>query len=667
MKDLRQKADLRLIGGSFLVAIVFIGLTMSVLGTVVDHWIRYDARIKTAGLARVLADHLPQLPEIVAGHHPQGADARTLQLVQSLSGAARITLAAPDGRPILAMADERSTTGQAGTENIRLPAQGDVPYTRIDTIRQSGKKSIVATTVLPVLQEDRTIAILETRIDETDLAASFRRDLIIASLILASLLGLTFAFGYSWLSSAIRSRNASEERAEFLASHDGLTGLLNRQAFQARLDTMLAKLDTDQCIALHHLDIDHFKRINDDLGEEGADKLIRLVALRLRETVRPSDILARLGGDELVIAQCGITLPEQAEVFSRRLVDRLSEPYSLEGREVRISVSIGCSLAPLHARQAQDLMAKAGIALQFIKSTGHRGSGIFGETMEEELINRRDLGNLVRSALQKDLFNLHFQPIMCLSSGRISGFEALLRLTSEAGAPVSPALFIPAAEELGLLPEIGEWVLKRACQIASGWADGMSVAVNLSPSQFASGELPRQVAAALQASGLAAERLELEITEGILLKDTEAILQQLTGLKALGVTIVMDDFGTGYSSLSYLWRFPFDKLKIDRSFMEAYSHSGETIQQILKAIVALGRALKMQVTIEGIETVFHARAIKDLAIDNLQGYLFGKPMAEAEIPNGMLRDFLKTMNAPADPPAAPRTSLPGEHKTTAAG
>lgn len=665
MQELRQKADLRLIGGSFLVAIVFIGLTMTVLGSVVDHWIRHDARVKTAGLAQVLEDRLLHLPGIAAGQHPSGADTSILHLIQSLSGAARITLAGPDGRPVLTAADERIAPVETGAQTIVLPAQAEVPYTRIEIIRNEQGRSVLAITTQPLQRGGQTIAILETRIDETDLEASFRRDLIIASIVLASILGLAFAFGYSWLTAAVRSRNASEERAEFLASHDGLTGLLNRGAFQSRLDAILSGSGMESCAALHHLDIDHFKRVNEDLGEEGADKLIRLVALRLRETVRPTDILARLGGDELAVAQCGAALPEQAEAFAQRLVDRLSEPYALEGREIRISVSIGCSLAPLHAQQAQDLMAKAGIALQFIKSTGRRGSGIFGETMEEELLNRRDLGLLVRSALQKDLFSLHFQPIMCLSNGCISGFEALLRLNSETGAPVSPALFIPAAEEMGLLPEIGEWVLNKACQIAAGWTGGMSVAVNLSPSQFASGELPRQVAAALKASGLAAERLELEITEGILLKDTEAILEQLAGLKALGVTIVMDDFGTGYSSLSYLWRFPFDKLKIDRSFMEAYSHSGETIQQILKAIVALGRALKMQVTIEGIETVFHARAIKDLAIDNLQGYLFGKPMAEAEIPNGMLRDFLKTMNAPADQPPVPRAGTPGEHKTVA--
>ncbi|MEH0070662.1 EAL domain-containing protein [Pannonibacter sp. Pt2-lr] len=312
-------------------------------------------------------------------------------------------------------------------------------------------------------------------------------------------------------------------------------------------------------------------------------------------------------------------------------------------------------------------MIKAGMALQFIKTTGQRGFGIFRETMEEELVGRRDLEGLVRSALQKNLFSLQFQPIMSLPRGRICGFEALLRLTSEAGTPVSPELFIPVAEELGLLPETGEWVLNKACETAAGWPDGISAAVNLSPSQFATGSLPSQVQAALTASGLAPERLELEITEGILLKDTDAILQQLTELKALGVTIVMDDFGTGYSSLSYLWRFPFDKLKIDRSFMEAYSHSGETIQQILKAIVALGRALKMQVTIEGIETVFHARAVKDLAIDNLQGYLFGKPMADVEIPNAMLKDFVKTMNLPSDAAGPARTASSPEHKATIAG
>ena len=664
MKELKRTADLRLIGGSILVAIVFVTLITSILSTAVDHWIRHDARIETTGLAQTLQERLPQLEALIGGSFPSGPDAAALELIQSLGRASHATLATPEGEPVLILTGGQvlAASGQEG--RIQAGAAG-APYTRVETVKENGTASVVAVTAMILQDQGRPVGMLETRIDETALADSFHQDLLIASIILASVLGLAFAIGYCWLMAALRSRNASEERAEFLASHDGLTGLLNRGAFQVKLDAALARMSPNEAIALHHLDIDRFKRINDDLGEEGADKLIRLAALRLRDQVRPCDILARLGGDELVIAQCGISRPEQAEAFGHRLAERLSEPYALEGREIRISVSIGCSLAPHHARQAQDLMVKAGMALQFIKATGQRGFGIFRETMEEELLGRRDLEGLVRSALPKGLFSLQFQPIMSLPHGRICGFEALLRLTSEAGTPVSPELFIPVAEELGLLPETGDWVLNKACETAAGWPDGIAVAVNLSPSQFAAGSLPRQVQAALTASGLAPERLELEITEGILLKDTDAILQQLTELKALGVTIVMDDFGTGYSSLSYLWRFPFDKLKIDRSFMEAYSHSGETIQQILKAIVALGRALKMQVTIEGIETVFHARAVKDLAIDNLQGYLFGKPMADVEIPNAMLKDFMKTMNAPADAAPAARKQTQAGQKTGA--
>lgn len=664
MKELKWAANLRLIGSSILVAIVFVTLTASFLSTAVDHWIRHDAQIETIGLAEALQERLPQLEAMIGGSFPPDSDATVLQLIQSLSRASHVTLATPEGEPVLIL-----TGGQvlaaSGLESRVHAGDAGTPYTRVETIKDNGTASVIAVTAMILQRQGQSAGILETRIDETALADSLHQDLLIASIILASVLGLTFTIGYSWLSEAVRSRNASEERAEFLASHDGLTGLLNKTAFQAKLDAALEELETSQAIALHHLDIDRFKRINDDLGEEGADKLIRLVALRLCDQVRPCDILARLGGDELVIAQCGIAHPAQAEAFARRLAERLSEPYALEGREIRISVSIGCSLAPLHARQAQDLMNKAGMALQFIKATGQRGFGIFRETMEDELLGRRDLEGLVRSALRKDLFSLHFQPIVSLPNGRISGFEALLRLTSEAGTPVSPDLFIPVAEDLGLLPETGEWVLNKACETAAGWPDGISVAVNLSPSQFATGGLPRQVQAALTASGLAPERLELEITEGILLKDTDAILQQLTELKALGVTIVMDDFGTGYSSLSYLWRFPFDKLKIDRSFMEAYSHSGETIQQILRAIVALGRALKMQVTIEGIETPFHARAVKDLAIDNLQGYLFGKPMADVEIPNAMLNGFMNTMNAPSETAGPVRLQPPTGQKTSA--
>lgn len=667
MRKPERSADFQLIGGSILIALIFVAIAMSVLGTAVSHWVRQDARIQSAALAEALAGKLPDLAGIVSGTAPSQQETQALALMQALGRTTRIILATPDGDPVLRVEDRRVELlrGPSAPET-RLTAANtpDRLHTTVERNLLAGRISITAVTTLPVQQEGRTVALLETVIDESELAAGFRKDLILASLVLACLLGLAFAICFSWIMTAVRARNASEERAEFLASHDRLTGLLNRTAFQARLETALSELDRGRSIALHHLDIDRFKRINDELGEDGADGLIRLVALRLSEMVRPGDFVARLGGDELIVAQCGITSAQQAEAMAARLVEQLSEVYALEGREVQISVSAGTSLAPADTTVANELMTKASMALQFVKSTGSRGSGFFSDTMEEELNSRRQLEQLLRSAIQNNLLSLNFQPILSLSQNRISGFEALMRMSDGSGTPVSPALFIPVAEELGLLPEFGEWALRQACGAAVGWGGDIAVAVNLSPTQFASGNLPQKVADALQASGLQASRLELEITEGILLQDTGAILQQLTDLKALGVSIVMDDFGTGYSSLSYLWRFPFDKLKIDRSFMEAYSHSGETIQQILKAIVALGRALKMQVTIEGIETVFQARVIRDLEIDNVQGYLFGKPVTAAEIPGVMLRDMAKAMNTGQDtapsatpgPKACPKTA-----------
>jgi predicted signal transduction protein with EAL and GGDEF domain len=327
----------------------------------------------------------------------------------------------------------------------------------------------------------------------------------------------------------------------------------------------------------------------------------------------------------------------QTDAFARRLSAALSEPFHMKDQDVESSASMGTAFAPEHGADAEALMKSAEIALSNSKSEGAGCRSEFRPEMDAELQARRDLENLLRRAVANNGFELHFQPIYRIATGTMTGFEALLRLPAKNGS-IPPATFIPIAERLGLITAIGEWVLRRACEIGANWPDHLTVAVNLSPVQFEDGRITRTVENALKASGLSPERLELEITEGLLLSDTDWIMGQLAALKTLGVRIAMDDFGTGYSSLNYLWKFPFDKLKIDQSFVRGLRDADAHLTSVIRTIVALGQSLKMTITAEGVETEEQVEFLREVGCDELQGFFLGRPMPLENLPAAILRD-----------------------------
>jgi diguanylate cyclase (GGDEF)-like protein len=407
-----------------------------------------------------------------------------------------------------------------------------------------------------------------------------------------------------------------------LAKRDDLTGLFLRNAFMAELQSALDRDgDSRGLVAVLCLDLDRFKIVNDTLGHQVGDNLLRKVSDRLRSACRKGDIIARLGGDEFVILQSAVEELREAEQLAQRLVDLIGRTYVLNGHTVNIGVSVGVALGT--TEQARDLIRNADLALYEAKRAGRGRYRFFEEGMETSLHERREFEIDLRRALALKQFELHYQPFLDLSTDVVIGFEALLRWNHPVRGSVPPLSFISVAEENGLIVKIGEWVLMTACHAAAQWPGDYVVAVNVSPLQFKADTLLTTVSAVLERTGLAPERLELEITEGALLDDTDNVLATLHALRDLGVRISMDDFGTGYSSLSYLQKFPFNKIKIDRSFV---SGSDADSQAILRAVSGLGSNLGMAITAEGVETPEQLSRIKEQNCTHVQGYLTGKPM-----------------------------------------
>ncbi len=433
-----------------------------------------------------------------------------------------------------------------------------------------------------------------------------------------------------------RRVHAAEKRARYFAHHEPMTGLLNRPHFITALDRALAD-EIGRPVAILSLDLDGLREINDLLGHESGDEAIVRMAHAVSELAGENALVGRLGGDKFAVA-CFDASPHAVKDLCARIIDKVQRPFTLKDQTVAMQMQIGVAQAPSDGDGALRLLKSAGLALDRARLRGGSCYVFFEPTLETELQRRRELELQIRDTLAVNAFELHFQPLFNAGQDRLTGFEALLRMPDGRGGFVSPAIFIPVAEEIGLIIEIGDWVVRRACELAAHWPDHLTISVNLSPAQFKAGSVHRTVKEALAAAGIPASRLELEITEGLILNDDAAIMRELTELKNLGVSIVMDDFGTGYSSLSYLWKFPFDKIKIDRSFMRAFGAEDRQVVDILHAIMSLSRSLHMRVTAEGVETKEQAAFLRTLGCDEVQGFYFGRPMPIDQVALTIMRD-----------------------------
>lgn len=436
--------------------------------------------------------------------------------------------------------------------------------------------------------------------------------------------------GYRGTASDVTAQIAAERRARYLALNDPVTELPNRELLRRRLDDALAGVRRrDGRVAVLVLDLDRFKSINDTLGHAAGDRLLRLCSRRLTACVRDTDTVARIGGDEFALIQVGVEGPSQAEALCRRLLSALVEPFDLDGHEVIITASIGVALAPEDADEAAGILQHADVALYRAKEEGRNTFRFFEPEMDGRLQARRALERDLRTALVRGDLDVHYQLQVDVRGHDAVGVEALARWHHPAHGWVPPQDFIPIAEETGLILPLGERVLRAACAQVAGWPR-LRLSVNLSPVQFRHGDLVGLVRSALQESGLEAGRLELEITERVLLNDRSGTLATLTRLREIGVRIAMDDFGTGYSSLSYLQRFPFDTIKIDRSFIEAIERRSEA-QAIVRAVVGLGRSLGIRTCAEGVETAEELAFLEAEGCDEVQGYYLGRPLPASEL------------------------------------
>jgi diguanylate cyclase (GGDEF)-like protein len=455
--------------------------------------------------------------------------------------------------------------------------------------------------------------------------------------------------GYVATHEDVTEQRRNQARVQHLARHDPLTDLPNRTLFREHLGTVKTRVQGGEIVAILCVDLDDFKTVNDSLGHAVGDAVLKDASRRLLDCVREHDFVARIGGDEFAILAGRLDRPEEAGTIAQRIVKKIAEPLDIDGHSTNIGASVGIAVAPVDGEDGESLLKRADLAMYRSKGAGRSTYHFYEKGLDAELQDRRNTEAALRQALLKNEFRLVFQPLVNVAENRICSFEALLRWQHPERGLLGPASFIAVAEETGLIAPIGEWVLRQACSVAANWPEQISVAVNLSPIQFRKNRnLVEQVKSALSAAGLAPPRLELEITESVLLADDETALLILGELRRLGVKIALDDFGIGYSSLSYLRRFHFDKIKIDRSFVSDSLENSESLA-IVKAVIGLGRSLGMATTAEGVETEAQLDLVCKEGCTEVQGFLFSVPL-----PANAANEFASRLRLPMTRPAEDR-------------
>jgi diguanylate cyclase (GGDEF)-like protein len=456
-------------------------------------------------------------------------------------------------------------------------------------------------------------------------------------------------------------KNQADERIEYLASHDSLTDLPNRETFNGLLHEAIDEAHRhDRRFAVLFIDLDRFKVINDSLGHEAGDLLLLEVANRLRGALRATDVVARLGGDEFVVIldQCGEI--DGVQRIATALLTALAEPMELAGHECHTTASIGIAMYPTNGSDVQTLTKNADMAMYLAKEDGKNGYRFFSKEVNTQSIERLSLESALRRALERNQFTLNYQPKVDMETGQITGVEALLRWTHPDLGSISPAQFIPLAEETGLIVPIGRWVVKEACAQAMAWQRlgllPVSMAVNLSPRQFVDEHLLQDVDEALAASGMSPVLLQLEVTESMMMRNVGRALKVLDAIQSRGIRLAIDDFGTGYSSMSLMKHFPIDTIKIDRSFVRDLPQDAED-QAIAQAIISMGKALGMTVVAEGVENAEQEAFLRAHGCDEMQGFLISKP-----VPARQMAELLRPMELPGAPPLQPER----DHAATAA-
>jgi diguanylate cyclase (GGDEF)-like protein len=613
------------------VAILLLALGGVVLGRIVSaNMLRSDAQSTSSAWASTLVDSIDDIPAVIAGAAPSSRTERLLNETVQVGDIYRFRIWSRTGR--LVFTSERIPSIQAPPsiamsfgERVAESVLSGAPATRAQTGRSQENPASFAVSLIPIQHDGVVIGILEVYLDQTGDAILYRRSFLFTEAIIAIAVLLAGGIPGFMVYRRMAAHRATQAEALFQAEHDSLTGIPNRKYLgEAAIGALSWTRRNKSFVAALLIDVDHFKDINDSFGHSAGDEVLREFARRLTSAIRKEDMVARQGGDEFVVMQVGMAQPSGAAHLADRLLDLLSEPYYIKGSELSCRASIGVAIAPTDASEWDKLLSCADAALYKSKAAGRNTVCFFEAGMDAIIRERWRLEKDLRRALDTNAFQLAYQPLFSFRDRSLTGFEALLRWP-EGWEPQSPAEFIPIAEESGLIVPIGAWVLKTACATAAAWAKPMKVAVNLSPVQFRHGDVVATVREALDISGLDPAYLELEVTESIWIQNTDAVLEILGQLRALGVAIALDDFGTGYSSLTYLWKFPFDKVKIDRSFVMGMNQDAKAVA-IVNAIIGLGKAFDLTITAEGVETEAQAQILREAGCDQAQGYLFSRPL-----------------------------------------
>ncbi len=584
---------------------------------------------------------VPNLDQVLAGRGVTDQAREQLLRLRKVDAVFRFKLFDPEGNLMLVSDDlERRDLGswKAASEGIGRHHEGGkkdhirtqvlAGANHVDLIRSQriDRPAVYSETYVPVWRDGQVAGVVEVYVDQVAedraISGAFFR---VAAAVAVFLMMVLLTAGVMLFNYLQRQRQA-EERVRYLALHDTLSGALNRGSFNDAVAKAIWRCEAGgPGLSVLCVDLDRFKEVNDTLGHAAGDEVLRLVTQRLRDAVREGDPVARLGGDEFAVLLPGVTTAADITPLAQRIVSLLAQPYEVGGgQRVCCGGSVGVAVYGVDATDQADLLHKADLALYQAKAAGRGTVSFFDSAVEETLKGRRELTNDLRTALGTERLSLHYQPLHDAGSGTLTGYEALLRWNHPERGEVPPMEFIPLAEETGLIDALGQWVLHRACADAATWPDPLTVAINLSPAQLVSSGLVSMVRTELANSGLPAHRLELEITESMLMANTERVLSQLHELSAMGVSIAMDDFGTGYSSLAYLWKFPFNKVKIDRAFTQNLDNDPK-VGVIVGSIISLAHSLNIRVNAEGVETAGQMAALKAQGCDELQGFFLGRP------------------------------------------
>jgi diguanylate cyclase (GGDEF)-like protein len=606
---------------------VFFGIDAAV-----NRAVSADGEHKARDWAAYFIEQMPNLNRLITTGRPDASQRERITSAEKIGDVFRFKLFNRHGD--LTLVSDQSTFTVSDDGNVKALEVMRTGVGRVSLYDGAGKKNrppVYVEAYVPIVDGHGGVrGVVEVYIDQTRTAALLKTSFAALSLTLALVAALTF--GLPTMAYLLRSRQASEarQRGDYLAHYEPMTGLLNRASFTARLDQLLRGRDHGQNLALVLFDIDDFKAINDTHGHEAGDSFLKHVASCIKAVCSETDLAARPGGDEFILALAGRSEAEVLELVDQ-LGRALGQPIHFQGKNLSATLSAGIYMVNHDVDRMEDALHKADVAHYQAKLDGRDTCRLFSEDLESGMRARRELEQLIRRTVEQEGFELHYQPLLHTRSGACVGFEALLRLPNGQGGYISPLTCIPVIETMGLINAVGKWVIEDATRTAATWPSHLVVAVNLSVKQFADGALVGHVRNALANSGLRPKQLELEVTETLLMQNTESTARQLIELRKLGVALSMDDFGTGYSSLGYLWQYRFDKLKIDQSFISALSHNEEKAREILDTIIMLGHKLEMTVTAEGIETAHQAEVLAALVCDQVQGYLYGRPVPASEI------------------------------------